>query len=764
MATQAPPQLNQSFSGIGFGNHHRLPQQQPLKTPERRPLRASFQASSSSQKTTLLNPIISNTPNIQPTPILNNKATPSTPTPNRHAHHSRSKSYCGVAHYGIGSTTEIIITSKSRLQNKLVKEEPVHSSPSMLLDDKENAVNNLPPPPSPSKAVPQHFNSDAMPSLPALAAVKKSWQLNSPQKNGSTPTKKRSTSCLTPSTPLSISTSLTTIREPLTMVLTPKSRARYQGISGTHKFNAYSRINNIDAISISISEDEGLLWSGSDDSLIRVWDTNTGLTIKEITHSPQLSKNKSVESLDDSSFVSSFSSGTSNHDNSKNSITNAGVTQLSYCTKTNRVWSASRDCSVKIWNPTSFICEHTINFPSYVNCMHIAGQYVWVATNKELSIWNVNDKSLVARFPVNGFVWCIKTVGDRVWIACSDKSIRVYNINETGVTQVEKRHFHGSKRLSSEFILMDVTSPLGQQPIMPLFPTNHHDSEQAEEEQQPIQVEEEVDDEHLLIKEINYNDFAPSQTMTLIVSTALEQQQIGAQESRPVIGTFSVDDISIMLQTDVMNIDEAKNDDLTLQKSFDILSSEPSWINSEMVEISPLREPPSLETFQLQSPSNRDSEQKSTTTELSSFTTSPIKSLQPVPQQTMKQFVESTIDSAALVQQRNTSLILPPIDNSTSITNVKIKRAVSEENNQSLLGFKADSPKPQSIELRESSNSPQSSPSSSDNCLSFSNARLLFTGDDVVDFEEPHHKSRGCASIFAKVLGRVFACFSLPNK
>lgn len=287
MATQVPAQqLNQSFSSSGFPHHQRLHQQQPLKTPEKRSLRASFQGSStlSSQKTTRLNHHhnINNTPNNQqqpPTPILNNNkvtTTPCTPTPNRHANHSRSKSYCGsVAHYGIGSTSEIIITSKSRLKNKLVvKEEPVRSSPSMLLmeDDKENAVNANHLPSSPQNSTTTNNMNTSLeimpPSLPALAAVKKTWQLNSPQKN-STPTKKRSTSCLTPSTPLSISTSLTTIREPLTMALTPKSRARYEGVSGTHKFNAYSRINNIDAISLSISDDDEV-WCGERKGIIAV--------------------------------------------------------------------------------------------------------------------------------------------------------------------------------------------------------------------------------------------------------------------------------------------------------------------------------------------------------------------------------------------------------------------------------------------------------------------------------------------------------------
>nr|CAG4709736.1 unnamed protein product [Naegleria fowleri] len=230
-----------------------------------------------------------------------------------------------------------------------------------------------------------------------------------------------------------------------------------------------------------------LLWSGSDDATIRVWN------VLEERTSPmnEVSNQTTLTTLNqEATFTTNESQSIAEASASQNSVTeNAGtskrhmygVTQLCYCSKTNTVWSSSRDCCVKIWSttPSSIQCEKCIQFPSFVNCMHIADDNIWIATHREISVWNVSEKKLLGKYRIEGFVTCISTVGDSVWIACSDKSILVYKLHahrkddigsgldnqETHFTR--RKRVSASRRLSSEFNtcasdLMDFEDPIEQ--------------------------------------------------------------------------------------------------------------------------------------------------------------------------------------------------------------------------------------------------------------------------------------------------------------
>ncbi|KAG2386769.1 hypothetical protein C9374_002513 [Naegleria lovaniensis] len=221
-----------------------------------------------------------------------------------------------------------------------------------------------------------------------------------------------------------------------------------------------------------------LLWSGSDDATIRVWNVLEDRTspVNEISNQPIASSLMNQESsVNELSLDSSQMSNSVETTCSKRPM--YGVTQLCYCSKTNTVWSASRDFCVKIWSTNSSIqCEKRIEFPSFVNCMHIADDNIWIATHREISVWNVTEKKLLGKYRIEGFVTCISTVGDSVWIACSDKSIRVYKLHdrhdnlehtcqETHFTR--RKRVSASRRLSSEFStcasdLMDFEEPLEQ--------------------------------------------------------------------------------------------------------------------------------------------------------------------------------------------------------------------------------------------------------------------------------------------------------------
>ena len=88
----------------------------------------------------------------------------------------------------------------------------------------------------------------------------------------------------------------------------------------------------------------GLLWSGSDDAYIRVWDTNSGATLKEIVHtqsggSSQIVRNKSVEKIEESENLNNFTVSDCTDSNLSKHRESYGVTQLSYCPHTGRVWS-----------------------------------------------------------------------------------------------------------------------------------------------------------------------------------------------------------------------------------------------------------------------------------------------------------------------------------------------------------------------------------------------------------------------------------------